>query len=102
LGRQCRLLSISRSLFYYAPKGESTENLALTRRIDELFLKYPFYDSRQMAREGISVGRQRDAPDGAAGHLSGAENQRPPSGESDLPLSSQGARDRPAQSGLVR
>jgi len=43
LSRQCRLLSISRSSFYYAPKGESTENLALMRRIDELFLKYPFY-----------------------------------------------------------
>jgi len=63
LGRQCRLLSISRSSFYYAPKGESAENLALMRRIDELFLKYPFYGSRQMARqllrEGVSVGRHR-------------------------------------------
>ena len=29
LSRQCRLLSISRSSFYYAPKGESLENLAL-------------------------------------------------------------------------
>ena len=37
--------SISRSSFYYAPKGESPENLALMRRIDELFLKYPFYGS---------------------------------------------------------
>ena len=61
LSRQCRLLSISRSSFYYAPKGESPENLALMRRIDELFLKYPFYGSRQMARqlrrEGTEVGR---------------------------------------------
>ncbi len=63
LSRQCRLLSISRSAFYYAPKGESLENLALMRRIDELFLKYPFYGSRQMARqlrrEGARVGRHR-------------------------------------------
>ena len=43
--RFCR----SRSSFYYAPKGESPENLALMRRIDELFLKYPFYGSRQMS-----------------------------------------------------
>jgi putative transposase len=60
---QCRLLSISRSSFYYAPRGESPENLALMRRIDELFLKCPFYGSRQMAlhlrREGIHVGRHR-------------------------------------------
>ncbi len=63
LSRQCRLLSVSRSSFYYAPKGESPENLALMRRIDELFLKYPFYGSRQMARqlrrEEIVVGRHR-------------------------------------------
>jgi putative transposase len=63
LSRQCRLLSISRSSFYYAPKGESPENLALMRRIDELFLKYPFYGSRQMVRqlrrEGIRIGRHR-------------------------------------------
>jgi len=63
LSRQCRLLSISRSAFYYAPKGESPENLALIRRIDELFLKYPFYGSRQMVRqlrrEGVCGGRHR-------------------------------------------
>jgi putative transposase len=63
LSRQSRLLSISRSSFYYAVKGESPENLALMRRIDELFLKYPFYGFRQMARqlrrEGARVGRHR-------------------------------------------
>jgi putative transposase len=63
LSRQCRLLTISRSSLYYAPKGESPENLTLMRRIDELFLKYPFYGSRQMARhlwrEGIEAGRHR-------------------------------------------
>ena len=63
LSRQCRLLSIARSSVYYAAKGESPANLALMRRIDELFLKYPFYGSRQMARqlrrEGIHAGRHR-------------------------------------------
>ena len=63
LSRQCRVLAISRSSFYYAPKGESSENLALMRRIDELFMKYPFYGSRQMVRqllrEGVAVGRHR-------------------------------------------
>ena len=61
LSRRCRLLTISRSSFYYAPKGESPSSLALMRRIDELFLKYPFYGSRQMVRhlrcEGLCVGR---------------------------------------------
>jgi len=63
LSRQCSLLSISRSAFYYAPKGESPENLALMRRIDELFMKYPFYGSRQMVRQlrrdAVHVGRHR-------------------------------------------
>ena len=47
LSRQCRLLSIGRSSFYYAPRGESPSSLALMRRIDELFMKYPFYGSRR-------------------------------------------------------
>ena len=63
LSHQCDLLSISRSSYYYAPKGESPENLVLMRIIDDLFLKYPFYGSRQMARhlrrEGHRVGRHR-------------------------------------------
>lgn len=61
--RQCRLLLLSRSSFYYAAKGESEANLALMRRIDELFLKYPFFGSRQMVRrlrrDGLGVGRHR-------------------------------------------
>ncbi len=63
LSRQCAVLSISGSSFYYAPKGESPSSLALMRRLDELFMKYPFYGSRQMVRqlwrEGIRVGRVR-------------------------------------------
>ncbi len=69
LSRQCGILAISRSSFYYTPKGESPAkgerpaNLALMRRIDELFLKYPFYGSRQMVRQlrrdGVLTGRHR-------------------------------------------
>ena len=44
------------SSFYYAPKGESPSSLALMRRIDELFLKYPFYGSRQ---DGAPVAARR-------------------------------------------
>ena len=32
-------------------RGESPSSLALMRRIDELFMKYPFYGSRQMVRQ---------------------------------------------------
>ena len=38
LSRQCHLLCASRSSLYHRPKGECAENLALTRRLDELFL----------------------------------------------------------------
>ena len=65
LRRQCRLLSIGRSSLYYKAKGESAETLALMRRIDALFLKYPFYGARQMVRhlrrEGVRIGRRRAA-----------------------------------------
>ena len=37
IGMQCRLLSISRSSFYYEPQGESEMNLALMLLIDKQF-----------------------------------------------------------------
>ncbi len=65
VSRQCWLLSMVRPSFYYKPKGESEETLALMRRIDELFLKCPFYGARQMVRhlrrEGVRIGRRRAA-----------------------------------------
>jgi putative transposase len=42
------LLSISRSSFYYTPKGETEQNLDLMRQIDEQFLETPFFGVRQM------------------------------------------------------
>ena len=35
VGKQCALLSISRSSFYYEPKGETAMNLDLMRLIDK-------------------------------------------------------------------
>jgi putative transposase len=49
IGRQCQLLSISRSTFYAAPRGESDTNLAIMAAIDRQFLETPFYSVRQMA-----------------------------------------------------
>ena len=63
LSRQCALLGVSRSSQYYRPKGESAEDLALMRRMDELHMAYPFYGSRQLMRhlrrEGVAAGRHR-------------------------------------------
>lgn len=61
--RQCLLLGLSRSTYYYAAAGESPMNLKLMRRIDEQFLETPWYGTRQMMRflrrQSFGVGRKR-------------------------------------------
>jgi len=63
VSKQCAAVSISRGCVYYRPKAPSQKSLALMKRMDELFMSYPFYGSRQMVahlkREGIHVGRRR-------------------------------------------
>jgi hypothetical protein len=63
IGKQCKLLSISRSSFYYTPKGETAMNLMLMRQIDEQFLETPFFGVRQMTwhlrNEGHLVNEKR-------------------------------------------
>jgi putative transposase len=48
--RQCELLGLSRSSWYYKPLGVSAENLALMRRIDEQYLKTPCYGKIRMGK----------------------------------------------------
>jgi putative transposase len=57
LRRQCELLQVSRSGWYYEPSPVSAEDLALMRRIDELHLKLPFYGSRRLSQALRSEGR---------------------------------------------
>ena len=47
--RQCELVGLSRSSWYYECATESAENLRLMRRIDEEYLRHPFKGSRQMS-----------------------------------------------------
>ena len=49
--RQCELLGLSRSAWYYKPRPASAATLRLQRRIDELYLQHPFYGGRQMRRQ---------------------------------------------------
>jgi len=58
VARQCELLGLPRSSWYYQPLGESAENLALMRRIDKQYLATPFYGSRRMAVV-LNVNRKR-------------------------------------------
>src|SRR5438034_11081211 len=61
--RQCALLGIARSSFYYRPRPESAEELELLKRLDRIFTDHPVYGSRRLQvallREGISIGRRR-------------------------------------------
>ena len=60
---QCRLLGIARSTLYYRPAPVGAEDLAVMRRIDEIYLACPFYGSRRMTAvlrgEGQGVNRKR-------------------------------------------
>jgi len=56
--RQCELLGLNRSSWYYEARGESAENLALLRRLDQQYLATPLYGSRKMARR-LGIGRER-------------------------------------------
>ena len=46
--RQCMLLGIARSGVYRPPRPANDDDLALMRRIDELFTAWPFLGSRRM------------------------------------------------------
>ncbi len=63
VARQCELLALPRSTFYYQPAATSVEELGLMRRIDELHLAYPWMGSRslrdQLNRAGLPISRDR-------------------------------------------
>jgi putative transposase len=61
--RQCELLGLNRSSYYYEPVPESAEDLRLMRLIDEHYLKRPHEGSRRMTlwlrAEGHAINRKR-------------------------------------------
>ena len=61
--RQCELVGLNRSTFYYTPVPESELNLRLMRLIDAQYTKTPFYGRRRMTvylrREGYEVNPKR-------------------------------------------
>ena len=48
LRRQCELLDLARSSWYYQPASETSENLRLMKLIDQQFTATPFYGIRRM------------------------------------------------------
>jgi putative transposase len=65
IARQCDLVGLPRSTYYYQPWGESPENLHLMRLLDEQYPETPYYGSRRMTAwlrsQGYEVNHQRVA-----------------------------------------
>ncbi len=63
LVRQCKLLDINRSNIYYKPVGVSPQDEEIMKKIDRIYIKYPFKGSRRMVyalkAQGVQVGRKR-------------------------------------------
>ena len=63
IAEQCDVLGLCRSSYYYEPIGETVENLALMRRIEELHYEWPEYGYRKihsvLHREGIKVNEKK-------------------------------------------
>lgn len=63
VSRQCNLLGLHRSGLYYKPCPESEENLEILRKLDEQYLKTPFFGTRRLRnwlqRQGYVLNRKR-------------------------------------------
>ena len=63
ISKQCRLLAVNRSTFYYVAKPIKAEDLELMRLIDEHYLNSPTAGSRTMRnylrRQGYKINRKR-------------------------------------------
>lgn len=63
ISAQCRLLQISRSVFYYRPCAKREDDLEILRLLDEQYLRAPFYGTRRVVAwlrvKGYRVNRKR-------------------------------------------
>ena len=53
--KQCELLGIHRSGFYFKPRGESGLNLMLMECIDKKFMECPFFRGDAFPRESFGL-----------------------------------------------
>jgi putative transposase len=65
IARQCELLGLPRSTYYYQAQGESAENLTLRRLLDQQYTDTPYYGVRRMTAclrsQGYHVNHKRVA-----------------------------------------
>lgn len=106
--RQCEIVFMNRSSFYYEPVPVSAEDKVIMYLIDEIYTAWPFYGARKISLElkdlKIPVGRRRT---GSLMRLMGLEAVFPKkepikasSGSSGVSVSVAWCRDHQVQSGL--
>ena len=63
VNRQCDLLGLPRSTYYYRPKGENEYNMILMNMIDKIYTECPFYGypriTHRLRRDGHDVNHKR-------------------------------------------
>lgn len=61
--RQCELIELNRSSYYFKPKPLTEEDHKIMHRMDEIFTNHPYYGTRRMMHvlkaEGYKVGRKK-------------------------------------------
>ena len=62
ISKQCELLNINRSSYYYKPRGYSEYDLKVMAIIDEVYTMHPYYGMRRMSKylqaQGFNIGRK--------------------------------------------
>jgi putative transposase len=62
IARQCDLLLINKSTYYYKPKGLTQRDLEIMQVIDEIYTEHPYFGARRMSKHlvpfGITIGRK--------------------------------------------
>jgi putative transposase len=60
--RQCDLLLINKSTYYYKPQGLTERDLEIMKIIDEIYTEHPYFGARRMSKHlvsfGINIGRK--------------------------------------------
>ena len=62
IARQCDLLLINKSTYYYKAKGLTQRDLEIMKTIDEIYTEHPYFGARRMSKHlvpfGIVIGRK--------------------------------------------
>ena len=62
IAKQCDLLSVNKSTYYYKQRGLSEQDLEIMKVIDEIYTEHPYFGARRMSKHlepyGIIIGRK--------------------------------------------